>query len=1558
MSEPERIDGMTLLMQACLEGNTKAVQAILQKQPSSVQEKDSFGKTPLHYTVENTHADCTSVLLAANPRLVNVQDGNGYAALHFAAMAGNTVVLERLMQSPDVNVNIEDNEKHTPVHWATVCGHPKCIELLVQHNATAETADVHGAFPLHYAAQMCGTEYEVPGIGMHCLSKLVQSRADVNCVDGSRRTPLLWAASAGSAEACLTLFKARADPKSSDKDGLTALHCAASRGHLQCCDVLISRCGCPVDSLDKNQCTPLFYAISFGHGKCTSLLLDKGASPNHQDTKGRSPAYCAAAKGQTSMVPILMEHHGALDIPTQNGDTALLEAVKGGHTDMVKQLLAADCDVNAVTKFGRSALHEAAEKNNLEMCRLIIDAGGRRNLLVRDGQGNSMTARELAEQNGHRELANYLRSRGTAESAKVKNQAARTVTGAVRRAGSIKRGQKEKENIQGEEKKQKEEEEQERREEQKQREEKQRRESEREEAVKQQAKELAETAILAALSEEERELEEQEKDCRTDDNIEMEIDKCEEDSKHTTEAKHMGSDVSEEQTVQPNEDDKTVKPLKSGLKDEKATDGTGNYCPSVEEQSDAIEEKVEASHPVDNETEKLLETASNKERTMYDDEDCCSSGEENKSDCNDEEKLDIADGDKKVNPLEIAPKGEETAEEANEGCSSRKNVQGDAEEEEEKAESPAFPLPDRSCSRSPSPQHHSSVSPTRKKEQKKKGRDEKEIASEKDSASDAQTTKGPDVTPNVVQTWDLSSDFSGGVQIDDKKLEEKTYTMETNGSKEEDKTSTGDDETTEKVDREIELEEHIDNQREYRLSTDKLSSPVDASSGSTEADSAMIGENEEEEVKHPVQESDEINSGNHESKSAEQVTETPETEPSLQILQTILQEEDSEQDQKTSSKEKKKVHIVTPTTSDRVDKTVSAQRETKWVRNVKIQANMDVKTMRKSAGIQCSFVQRPVSPNLVKGIQTNPLFQDNVNVEDMVDSYYLQNRRRRLRPSSAPFPVALNRSALVMSPRKSRLQEWKKDLDKKIPETVKEADSHQNGGMPFSALLQEEERILREVSTSTGPEQIEHLKRRLSYIQRLLQFNAEVTRMAKEEEQKLSKELLDQERQQKQLKEREVRRQQMVEEEMKAMTDFFENLKTQISPGSRSPNGEASSQTSPRSAASRDHSPPSRRNSSHHHREHSPPSHSNSFHHHREHSPPSHSNSSHHHREHSNTQQSPRQKEHFTQTGQDSRDSYDEFYDGIVLPPQPSRASFTHREHSSRHNKRSPHRRHHLSPRQQEQSPQYRDSSPPHHREKSYTRHREPSARHRSRHRSSSSSPKPERRPSPPPSPRDTPSQNNYSYSSDSFDEDSSEEEDSISDTESALSTPPVGQVSSKDSPRRRVTQAWDQPKELPLLPRQPHPPPRRNPQREAAHRQKGYIYYPPIPRVESLDAHTAALYSHLHNSQHSLCLKLDKTLKPLGKAREVPSSTRKNLKPSYVKLDYCNRAVEKQREGNSASSGYVSEEPPRNGKPIPIKRPKTASNLIYSPRKRTIYPEEEELWNLPPGSRQTVISR
>lgn len=42
------------------------------------------------------------------------------------------------------------------------------------------------------------------------------------------------------------------------RDGLTALHCAASRGHTECIDTLISLCGAPTDLIGTVNSHPMF----------------------------------------------------------------------------------------------------------------------------------------------------------------------------------------------------------------------------------------------------------------------------------------------------------------------------------------------------------------------------------------------------------------------------------------------------------------------------------------------------------------------------------------------------------------------------------------------------------------------------------------------------------------------------------------------------------------------------------------------------------------------------------------------------------------------------------------------------------------------------------------------------------------------------------------------------------------------------------------------------------------------------------------------------------------------------------------------------------------------------------------------------------------------------------------------------------------------------------------------------------------------------------------------------------------------------------------------------
>jgi ankyrin repeat protein len=67
-----------------------------------------------------------------------------------------------------------------------------------------------------------------------------------------------------------------------------ALHCAASRGHTDCIETLVTLCGAEVDVIDSNGCTALFYAVTLGHADSTQLLLNFGAEPDRQDRKGRT----------------------------------------------------------------------------------------------------------------------------------------------------------------------------------------------------------------------------------------------------------------------------------------------------------------------------------------------------------------------------------------------------------------------------------------------------------------------------------------------------------------------------------------------------------------------------------------------------------------------------------------------------------------------------------------------------------------------------------------------------------------------------------------------------------------------------------------------------------------------------------------------------------------------------------------------------------------------------------------------------------------------------------------------------------------------------------------------------------------------------------------------------------------------------------------------------------------------------------------------------------------------------------------------------------------------
>jgi ankyrin repeat protein len=95
-------------------------------------------------------------------------------------------------------------------------------------------------------------------------------------------SPLMLAAIMGMTEVCRLLIAADADV---NKPGWTALHYAASKGHLDIMNLLLEN-HAYIDADSPNGTTPLMMAAQYGTPAAVKLLLDAGADPHLKNSLG------------------------------------------------------------------------------------------------------------------------------------------------------------------------------------------------------------------------------------------------------------------------------------------------------------------------------------------------------------------------------------------------------------------------------------------------------------------------------------------------------------------------------------------------------------------------------------------------------------------------------------------------------------------------------------------------------------------------------------------------------------------------------------------------------------------------------------------------------------------------------------------------------------------------------------------------------------------------------------------------------------------------------------------------------------------------------------------------------------------------------------------------------------------------------------------------------------------------------------------------------------------------------------------------------------------------
>ncbi|XP_041738822.1 uveal autoantigen with coiled-coil domains and ankyrin repeats [Coregonus clupeaformis] len=170
---------------------------------------------------------------------------------------------------------------------------------------------------------------------------------------------------------CLNLILGHSvDLTATDATGKNALHLASRNGQSLCVQKLLQH-NCPVGNVDLQGRTALHDAVMAGCSSSVKLLCDSGASVNASDFDGRTPLVLATQMCHPHICQLLLERGADIAIRDKQNKTAVILGCEYACKDAVEVLLKSGADVTAVDGFGHDSFHYARHSKNQELVSLV-----------------------------------------------------------------------------------------------------------------------------------------------------------------------------------------------------------------------------------------------------------------------------------------------------------------------------------------------------------------------------------------------------------------------------------------------------------------------------------------------------------------------------------------------------------------------------------------------------------------------------------------------------------------------------------------------------------------------------------------------------------------------------------------------------------------------------------------------------------------------------------------------------------------------------------------------------------------------------------------------------------------------------------------------------------------------------------------------------------------------------------------------------------------------------------------------------------------------------------
>ena len=388
-------EGFSIVHFAAQKGNLGALEMLkISGANIHVQSKDGSNSIML---ASIGMGDCDTVRWLINEGVdVNHCNKEGFTAVHNAAQKGNLDVL-KLLKKSGANIYAPKNNGSNSIMLASVgTGDCETMSWLIKEGVDVNHSNKKGFTAVHNAAQKGNLDVlkllKISGANIHALSK---------CGWNSIISALIGT---GDCDTVRWLVEQGIDINHCDKNGFTAVHCAAEKGNL---DVLklFKASGANIHAQSESGHSSIMSA-SLGTGDCDTVrwLINEGVDVNHCNRKGLTAVHFAAWKGNVDVLKLLKDSGANIHVQTVNGGNSIMLASKGtGDCETVKWLIEQDIDVNHCDEEGFTAVHYAAQKGNLDLLKLIKASGANIHAQTKNGFSSIMSA-----------------SRGTGDSGTVK----------------------------------------------------------------------------------------------------------------------------------------------------------------------------------------------------------------------------------------------------------------------------------------------------------------------------------------------------------------------------------------------------------------------------------------------------------------------------------------------------------------------------------------------------------------------------------------------------------------------------------------------------------------------------------------------------------------------------------------------------------------------------------------------------------------------------------------------------------------------------------------------------------------------------------------------------------------------------------------------------------------------------------------------------------------------------------------------------------------------------------------------------------------------------------